>query len=1301
MSKERLTSAEARRPGYGLRGRLLLSFIAISSFAAIAAVVGTYALYTTGKALHEMTDRSIPPALVSLELAQRTERILSVGPTLLGVSSANELAGESFALDREFKEAAQLVSELSNTGLAETELNEIQTAFAQVTANFTELKAVTQKRIISADRKVKLLRQIFDSYNQFRLIWTPRFEDFQRQISLLRNTLDTARSSTEERLAALDRLNSALRDLVPLEQIQHDAASSFELLLRAANANTPATLKTIRDQVTQSVGRIDNILSGFDSDVSLALIGPLNQLRSDAIGDAGIISARLIELETAEESRRLTVHNSVFAARLSNAVESLVADSKRGIAAATDQAQSIQQLSNVTLLTVAALSLISSIFIVWFYVGRNVVTRITALSTGMRAIVTGRRDITIPIGGHDEITEMGRAVEVFRDNAIALDRLLVEREQAAQQLEKVVGERTAELSVALEQQTATADMLKVLSRSTFDLQAVLKTLVESAGQLCGAYDSAIWRPDGGRLLLVAHHGPIRAETLPLIRGTVAGRTVLDGRAFHIADLQTEDAEFPESGENSRQWGFRSILSVPLMREGVAIGTIALRRREAQLFTERQVGLLQTFADQAVIAIENARLFEEVKARTEALSESLQQQTATADVLKVISRSTFDLKSVLQTLVESAGRLCDADFAMIVRQKDGVLRFAEAYGHSPEFIEYVEALPVERGRGTATGRALLEGRVIHIADVLTDPDYTWAEAQRLGGYRTVLRVPLLRVGVPIGVLGLSRSEVRPFTEKQIELVSTFADQAAIAIENVRLFDEIQDKSRQLEIASKHKSQFVANMSHELRTPLNAIIGLTDMLVINAARFGTEKALEPLRRVQNAGTHLLGLINQVLDLSKIEAGKLELDLESVSILPLIENVIETARPLAERNKNILAIECPPDLPPIEVDAMRLRQIILNLLSNACKFTEKGNIKLQATTVLHEGQQFVEIAVIDTGIGMTAEQMSHLFEEFTQADSSTARQYGGTGLGLTITRRLCQMMGGDVTAASEPGKGSTFTVRLPFAAGRTAEEPATPPGEVAMRDCILVIDDDATARDLIADYLRQAGFTVITAAGGREGLKRAKEYHPIAITLDVIMPDIDGWTVLAALRGDPELANIPIVMATIVDERRHGMTLGAVGYLTKPIDREKLVDLIAKYKAPSGPTRVLVVEDDAMQRERIRSWLEPQTWLLIEAENGRLALDRLRECIADVIILDLMMPEMDGFQLVAEMQKHPVWNQIPIIVVTARDLTAKDHARLNSGIEMILRKETFSPTTLIEHVRQVVTKSRLSRKVPELSS
>jgi signal transduction histidine kinase len=323
--------------------------------------------------------------------------------------------------------------------------------------------------------------------------------------------------------------------------------------------------------------------------------------------------------------------------------------------------------------------------------------------------------------------------------------------------------------------------------------------------------------------------------------------------------------------------------------------------------------------------------------------------------------------------------------------------------------------------------LLEGRVIHIADVLADPDYTWDEAQRLGGYRTVLGVPMLREGTPIGVLTLTRSEARPFTEKQIELVSTFADQAAIAIENVRLFEEIQDKSRQLAEASERKSQFLASMSHELRTPLNAIIGLTEMMVSNAARFGTEKALEPLRRVNAAGNHLLGLINEVLDLSKIEAGKLELNPEPVNLARLIDEVIGTAGQLAEKNQNRLIVEAQENVGALTADSMRLKQILLNLLSNACKFTKEGEVALRVRKVA-DGRDWVELAVADTGIGLTAEQQAKLFQEFTQADSLTARRYGGTGLGLALSRKLARMMGGDVTVASEMGKGSVFTVRLP---------------------------------------------------------------------------------------------------------------------------------------------------------------------------------------------------------------------------------------------------------------------------------
>jgi two-component system, NtrC family, sensor kinase len=592
-----------------------------------------------------------------------------------------------------------------------------------------------------------------------------------------------------------------------------------------------------------------------------------------------------------------------------------------------------------------------------------------------------------------------------------------------------------ELRESLQQQTATADVLKVISRSTFDLQPVLEALTESATQLCGAPRGHIFQFDGEALRLAAAYGAwpgftdyLSAHPLRPGPGTVAGKAALERRPIHVQDV-LEEPDY-ELGELIKQQGYRTVLAVPMLREGALRGVITVLKTEVAPFTHKQIELVSTFADQAVIAIENVRLFEEVQARTEELSASLQQQTATADVLKVISRSTFDLKSVLQTLVESAGRLCGADYATISRQKDGVLFFAEAYGYSSDFIEYVKAMPVERGRGTATGRALLEGRVIHIADVLADPEYTWAEAQKLGGYRTVLAVPMLREGISTGVLTLTRSEVRPFTEKQIELVSTFADQAALAIENVRLFDEIQDKNRQLQMASENKSQFVSSMSHELRTPLNAIIGLTDMLVTNAARFGTEKAQEPLQRVNRAGTHLLGLINQVLDLSKIEAGKLELNPQTVQLAPLINEVIGTAGQLAEQNKNRLVVEVQESLGALTVDAMRLRQILLNLLSNACKFTKEGEVRLRARKVANGGN-WVELAVADTGIGMTPEQQAKLFEEFSQADATTSQRFGGTGLGLAITRKLARMMGGDVTVASEPGKGSVFTVRLPSGA------------------------------------------------------------------------------------------------------------------------------------------------------------------------------------------------------------------------------------------------------------------------------
>jgi signal transduction histidine kinase/HAMP domain-containing protein len=473
---------------------------------------------------------------------------------------------------------------------------------------------------------------------------------------------------------------------------------------------------------------------------------------------------------------------------------------------------------------------------------------------------------------------------------------------------------------------------------------------------------------------------------------------------------------------------RVIQPVRILREGVErIGTGDLGYR-LNLKTGDEIEVLADEFNKMTSQLQEsyANLEHKVEDRTRELTESLDQQTATSEVLKVISRSAFDLQPVLETLIENATKLCGADKGYIHRLHGDVYTIAVSYGASDEFKTFMKEHPIHAsGRETLVGRVVLERRPVHIPDVLADPDYKWSEAQKAGGYRTLLGVPMLREGMPIGVIVIWRERVEAFTDKQIALVTTFADQAVIAIENVRLFQEIQDKNEQLEAANKHKSQFLANVSHELRTPLNSIIGFT-RLVLRKTEGQIEKLQKDnLQKVLISSEHLLNLINGLLDLAKIEAGRMEAYVESFKLDEVMRMTIATVEPLLKDGRVKLVTEIAPDIPPLKTDRDKLKQSVLNLLSNAVKFTEKGEIKVAAW----RDNGSLKLTVSDTGIGMKKEALDLIFEEFRQADMSSTRRYGGTGLGLAIVRRFINLLGGEIVVESEEGKGSKFTITMPM--------------------------------------------------------------------------------------------------------------------------------------------------------------------------------------------------------------------------------------------------------------------------------
>jgi signal transduction histidine kinase/DNA-binding response OmpR family regulator len=681
----------------------------------------------------------------------------------------------------------------------------------------------------------------------------------------------------------------------------------------------------------------------------------------------------------------------------------------------------------------------------------------------------------------------------------------------------------------------------------------------------------------------------------------------------------------------------------------------------------------------------AALREQVRALERELEEVAKQQAATVEVLNVIGQSAFDLRPVFDTVIRNAVTLCRADAGAIWHLDGDSYRLASSFGGPDAYNEYLSGVSLRPARDTVVGKVALERRTVQVPDVLADRDYSFPEGQRLGNYRTLLGVPMMSDGVPTGVIILWRKDVDVFEEAQIELVATFAAQASIAIASAELFQAINDKNRELEIASRHKSEFLAHMSHELRTPLNAVIGFSEVLLDRMFGDINMKQEEYLQDILSSGRHLLSLINDVLDVSRVEAGRMELEIGNFRLSGVLEEALTLVREQAGRRSQTVTLDVDPDLPDVPGDERRIKQVVTNLVTNAVKFTPHGGrIVVSARIVDDEAQ----VCVADDGVGIAAADQATIFDAFQQVSHGPEPKPEGTGLGLTLSQQIVALHGGRMWVESEVGGGSSFTFSLPIGqpSGIHIPSEARPvqAGKASGLTALLVEDDEHSI-DLLSLYVAEAGFDVAIARNGEEGLELASRLHPCGIILDIRLPGLDGWEFLARAKADPAIADVPVIIVSMVDERGKGLALGAADYLVKPVARGELLEALARVTPLPAYGKVLAIDDDPIALELIRAVLEPVGYTVLIARGGEEGVALAQAELPDVVLLDLAMPEVDGFAVVERLKGDPVTDAIPIVILTSQTLNQEDEALLSGRIVHLARKAEFDRSALLELIRR----------------